>query len=62
MALHASRKYHSSFITVSKKFYNLMKPLGLTRYIEKPRVETREPAKAVMESASGLEPRIGLRA
>jgi K+-transporting ATPase c subunit len=39
-----------------------MKPLGLTRYIEKPRVETREPAKAVMESASGLEPRIGLRA
>jgi hypothetical protein len=39
-----------------------MKPLGLTRYIEKPRVETREPAKAVMESVSGLEPRIGLKA
>jgi hypothetical protein len=39
-----------------------MKPLGLTRYIEKPRVETREPAKAVKESTTGLEPRIGLKA
>jgi hypothetical protein len=38
-----------------------MKPLGLTRYIEKPRVETREPAKAVMESASGLVLSKGLK-
>jgi hypothetical protein len=39
-----------------------MKLLGLTRQIEKPRVETREPAKAVMDSVTGLEPRIGLKA
>jgi len=39
-----------------------MKALGVTRYIEKPRVETREPPKAVRDSVRGVEPRIGLRA
>jgi len=43
-------------------FYNLMKPLGVTRYVEKARVKTREPVKAVRDSVRGVEPRIGLRA
>ena len=63
MALHASRKYHSNYREVGyhERFYNLMKPLGLTRYIEKLRVDIREHAKIVNESVSGLEPIRGRR-